>query len=115
MASIRQHGKEIAMLRVTDAAVTALKSVVLGGGEPLQQGDPAPAIRIEPAAAGDGRQALTLQPVMGPAPGDAPAQAADIDVFVAPEVAGALDAATLDVRATPEGPEIFLREQADEA
>ena len=98
------------MLRVTDAAVTALKSVVLGG-ESLQQGDPAPAIRIEPAAAGDGRQALTVQPVTGPAPGDAPAQAVDIDVYVAPEVADALEAATLDVRATPDGPEIFLSEE----
>jgi hypothetical protein len=100
------------MLQVTDAAVTMLKSEVLHEGEPMQQPDPATAIRIRPTVANDGRQTITLQPVMGPEPGDAPTEATDLDVFVAPELADPLDAAVLDVEATPEGPEIILREQS---
>jgi hypothetical protein len=100
------------MLQVTDAAVTMLKSEVLHEGGPMQQPDPATAIRIRPTVANDGRQTITLQPVMGPEPGDAPTEATDLDVFVAPELADPLDAAVLDVEATPEGPEIILREQS---
>ena len=103
------------MLRVTDAAVTVLKSSVLGGGEPLQRGDSAPAVRIEPASAGDGRQALTVQPVMGPEPGDVPTEATDLDVFVAPEVAEPLDSAILDVQTTPEGPQMILLQRSNES
>lgn len=101
------------MLQVTDAAVSVLKSEVLHEGEPMQQPDPATAIRIRSTVANDGRQTITLQPVTGPEPGDAPTEATDLDVFVAPELADPLDAAVLDVEATPEGPEIILREQSD--
>lgn len=104
------------MLQVTDAAVSVLKNEVLREGEPMQQPDPARAVRIRPAAVtDDGRQTITLQPVTGPEPGDAPAEATDLDVFVAPELADPLDAAVLDVEATPEGPEIILREQSDQS
>jgi len=103
------------MLRVTDAAVTVLKSSVLGIGEPLQQADPAPAVRIEPASAGNGRQALTVQPAMGPQPGDAPTEATDLDVFVAPELAEPLDSAILDVQATPDGPQMILLQRSNES
>jgi hypothetical protein len=103
------------MLQVTDAAVSVLKSEVLREGEPMQQGEPATAVRIRPAVTDDGRQTLTLQPVTGPEPGDAPTEATDLDVFVAPELAGPLDSAVLDVEPTPEGPEIILREQSDQS
>jgi hypothetical protein len=43
-----------------------------------------------------------------------PTEATDLDVFVAPEVAPALDSAILDARSTLEGPEIILREQPDQ-
>jgi hypothetical protein len=52
---------------------------------------------------------------MGPEPGDAPAEATDLDVFVAAELADPLDSAILDVQPTPEGPEIILREQSDQS
>ena len=98
------------MLQVTDAAVSVLKSAILQEGEP-QLGEPATAIRIRPVADNDGRQTLTLQPVAGPEPGDAPAESPDLDVFVAPELAGPLDSSILDAHVTPEGPEILLRDQ----
>jgi hypothetical protein len=103
------------MLQVTDAAVSMLKTEVLREGEPMQQPHPARAVRIRSTVANDGRQTLTLQPVTGPEPGDAPAEAADLEVFVAPEVAAPLDSAILDVQPTPEGPEIILREQSDQS
>lgn len=100
------------MLQVTDAAVSVLKREVLGESE-LVQPDPATAIRIRPDVVEDGRRTITLAPVMGPEPGDAPAEAMDLDVFVAPELAGPLDSAVLDVEPTPEGPEMVLRERTD--
>ena len=54
------------MLQVTDAAVSVLKSEVLREGEPMLEQEPATAVRIRTAVTDDGRQALTLQPVMGP-------------------------------------------------
>jgi hypothetical protein len=99
------------MLQVTDVAVSVLKSEVLHEGEP-SEGMSATAIRIRPAATDNGRQTLTLQPVTGPEPGDAPAEATDLDVFVAPELAGPLDSSVLDAQVTPEGPEIVLRQKS---
>ena len=106
-------GKEIAMLQVTDAAVSVLKSAILHEGE-SQLGEVATAIRIRPVVTDNGRPSLSLQPVAGPEPGDAPAESADLDVFVAPELAGPLDSSILDAQVTPEGPEILLRDQAQE-
>ena len=100
------------MLQVTDAAVSVLKSAVLHEGEPSQQPEPAKAVRIRSAVKDDGRQSLMLQPVMGPEPGDEPSEATDLDVFVAPEIAGQLGSAVLDVEPTPMGPEMILREQS---
>jgi hypothetical protein len=50
---------------------------------------------------------------MGPEPGDEPTEATDLDVFVAPELAGQLGSAILDVKPTPRGPEMILREQSE--
>jgi hypothetical protein len=102
------------MLQVTDAAVSVLKGEVLHEGDPAAQGESATAVRLRPAVTDDGRQTITLQPVMGPEPGDAPTEAANLDVFVAPELAGPLDSGILDAEATPEGPELILQEQSDQ-
>jgi hypothetical protein len=51
---------------------------------------------------------------MGPQPGDAPAKAADLDVFVASELAGPLDSSVLHAHVTSESTEIILREQPEQ-
>ena len=101
------------MLQVTDAAVSVLRSEVLHEGASAQLDEPATAVRLLSAVSEEGRQTITLQPVTGPEPGDAPTEAANLDVFVAPELAGPLDAGILDAEATPEGPELILRDQSD--
>jgi hypothetical protein len=101
------------MLQVTDAAVSVLRSEVLHEGESAQLDEPATAVRLLSAVTEEGRQTITLQPVTGPEPGDAPTEAANLDVFVAPELAGPLDVGILDAEATPEGPELILRDQSD--
>ena len=102
------------MLQITDAAVSVLKSEVLREGDPQMQRTSTTAVRIRPSVTGDGRQTIALQPVAGPEPGDVSTDAENLDVFVAPELAGPLDAAVLDVEATPEGPEIVLRDQPEQ-
>jgi len=102
------------MLQVTDAAVSVLKGELLHEGDSAAQGESATAVRLRPAVTDDGRQTITLQPVMGPVPGDAPTEAANLDVFVATEMSGPLDSGILDAKATPEGPELILREQSDQ-
>ena len=101
------------MLQVTDAAVSVLKTAVLHEGEQSQQPETPTAVRIRPAVMDDGGPTLTLQPVTGPEPGDEPTEATDLDVFVAPELAGQLGSAVLDVEPTPEGPEMVLRPQSE--
>ncbi|MFB3739780.1 MAG: hypothetical protein ACE14W_12570 [Candidatus Velamenicoccus archaeovorus] len=98
------------MLRVTDAAVAVLKRDVLEASQ-APQDEPATAVRLRLVATDDGRQGITLQPVAGPQPGDAPAQADELDVFVAPELAGPLDTGILDVQTSAEGPELVLRDR----
>ena len=103
------------MLQVTDAAVSVLRSEVLHEGDPEMQSASATAVRIRPGVTGDGRQTMILQPVAGPEPGDVSTEAGNLDVFVAPELAGPLDSGILDAEATPEGPELVLREQSDQS
>lgn len=73
----------------------------------------AKAIRIQASDTKDGQQAITFQPVEGPQAGDAATEASDLDVFVAPELADPLESAVLDARETPQGAQMFLRDQAD--
>ena len=98
------------MLQVSDAAVSVLKREILHEGDPLQE-ETATAVRLQTAVTSDGQQALSIQPVSGPLTGDVPTEAEDLDVFVAAELAVPLDAAVLDARETPEGSQLFLREQ----
>jgi Fe-S cluster assembly iron-binding protein IscA len=104
------RGKEFAMLQVTDAAVSVLKSAILQESQ-SRDGERAMAIRIKSTATDDGRRALGLEAVRGPEPGDAPAESSDLDVFVAPELATPLDHSILDAQTTAEGSEILLRDQ----
>ena len=97
------------MLQVTNAAASVLSEMLQ---EHQPQGEPATVIRIRPVANEDGRQSITLQPVPRAEPGDVPTEAENLDVFVAPELAGALEAGVLDVETTPQGPELILREQS---
>lgn len=94
------------MLQITEAAVSAFKEVM------ETEGSVGRAIRIALAPTPEGGSGIVFQAVDGPEPGDAPTEAKDIDFFVAPELARALDAAVLDARPTEGGTELFLRPQA---
>jgi hypothetical protein len=113
VASVPDRGKEILMLQVTDAAVSVFKKAVLHEGESPAPETTARAIRIQAGATQDGQQAITFQAVEGPEAGDAAGEASDLDVFVAPELAAPLESAVLDVRETPQGAQVFLRDQAE--
>ncbi len=95
------------MLQVTDAAVSVFKEFLASteGG----------AIRIEPVQGPGGETGITFTAVTQGRTGDAGAEATDLDVFVAPELASSLDDAILDARSTDRGPELFLRAQARRA
>jgi Fe-S cluster assembly iron-binding protein IscA len=82
-------------------------------GESPVPGTTARAIRIQPGATQDGQQAITFQAVEGPQAGDATTEASDLEVFVAPELADPLESAVLDARETPQGAQMFLRDQAE--
>jgi hypothetical protein len=97
------------MLQVSDSAVSVLKREVLHETDPLTESTGA--VRLQTAVTSDGQQALSIQPVPGPQPGDAPTEAEGLDVFVAEEIAAPLESAVLDARETPSGTELFLREQ----
>jgi Fe-S cluster assembly iron-binding protein IscA len=101
------------MLQVSDAAVSVLKQEILREGDPLQEDESKTAVRLQTAAASDGQQALSIQPVSGPLSGDAATEAEGLEVFVAPDIAAPLESAVLDARETPEGPQLFLREQSE--
>lgn len=101
------------MLQVTDAAVSIFKEALQQlGGSPAEQTPPT-AIRLEAGFAQDGQQAIRIKAVAGPQAGDAPTEASDLEVFVAPELATPLEFAVLDARETPQGAQVFLRDQAE--
>jgi Fe-S cluster assembly iron-binding protein IscA len=91
------------MLQVTDAAASVFRAMLQ-----LEEVSGS-AVRLMPTAAPQGMVGVTMQPVEGPAPDDTPAEAAGVDVYVAPELAEPLAASTLDARDTAEGPELFIR------
>jgi Fe-S cluster assembly iron-binding protein IscA len=113
VASVPDRGKEILMLQVTDAAVSVFKRALLHEGESPAPETTVRAVRIQPGATQDGQQAITFQAVEGPEAGDAASEASDLDVFVAPELAAPLESAVLDARETPQGAQVFLRDQAE--
>jgi Fe-S cluster assembly iron-binding protein IscA len=90
------------MLQVTDAAVSVFKELLgpAGAGQ---------AIRIEPVEGPGGETAISFSTIPEPREGDAPSQARDLEIYVAPELAPGLEDAVLDARTTEAGPELFLR------
>jgi Fe-S cluster assembly iron-binding protein IscA len=101
------------MLQVTDAAVSVIKKALLPEGASPAPEAAARAIRIQAGATQDGQQAITFKPVDEPEAGDAAGEASDLDVFVAPELAAPLESAVLDAHETPQGAQVFLRDQAE--
>ena len=101
------------MLQVTDAAVSVFKKALLPEGASQAPEAAARAIRVQAGATPDGQQAITFTAVDGPQAGDAASEASDLDVFVAPELAAPLESAVLDARETPQGAQVFLRDQAE--
>jgi Fe-S cluster assembly iron-binding protein IscA len=101
------------MLQVTDAAVSVFKKALLPESASQAPEAAARAIRVQTGATQDGQQAITFTAVDGPQAGDAASEASDLDVFVAPELAEPLESAVLDARETPQGAQVFLRDQAE--
>lgn len=97
------------MLQVTDAAVSVFQEILqredVSGG----------AIRLAPVTGPTGESEIGIQTVEGPRVGDAPTEAADLDVFVAEDLARPLDAAVLDAEETEKGgTKLVIRPQSVE-
>jgi Fe-S cluster assembly iron-binding protein IscA len=96
------------MLQVTEAAVSVFKEVLqreeVSGG----------AIRLAPVTGPTGESEIGIQTVEGPREGDATAESAGLEVFVAEGLAQPLDAAVLDAQETEAGAKLVLRAQSGE-
>ena len=97
------------MLEITDAAENAIRLLRQGSDLPEST-----ALRIAPIPSSDGGLAIGLAFTDGPEDGDHEVSAKpDFSVYVAPELAGAFERATLEATADEEGVELELRTQAD--
>jgi Fe-S cluster assembly iron-binding protein IscA len=96
------------MLQVTEAAVSVFQEILqreeVSGG----------AIRLAPVTGPTGESEIGIQTVEGPRQGDAPTEAAHLDVFVAEDLAQPLDAAVLDAEETEGGTKLVLRPRSVE-
>lgn len=94
------------MLTLTDQAVTAIRNLTTRPGLPAETG-----LRIAPEDGDAGGLALSLSD--GPQAGDQVIEEADVQVYVQPEVAAALDDRALDARVGEDGEVSFsLQHQA---
>ena len=89
------------MLTLTDQAVAAIRNLTTRPGLPAQTG-----LRIAPGEADSGGLALSL--AEGPQAGDQVIQETDVNVFVEPEAAAALDDKELDAQVNEDGEVSFL-------
>jgi iron-sulfur cluster assembly protein len=89
------------MLTLTDQAVDAIRGLTTRPGLSEQTG-----LRIAPGEADTGGLALSLSD--GPQAGDQVIEEADVQVFVQPEAAAALDAKSLDAPVGEDGEVSFL-------
>jgi len=89
------------MLTLSDQAVTAIRSLTTRPGLPAQTG-----LRIAPAEADSGGLSLSLSD--GPQAGDRVIEETDVQVFVQPEAAAALDDKELDAQVSENGEVSFL-------
>jgi len=94
------------MLQITDMAASAFRDIL---AQDEVQGQ---AIRLVPEMRSDGQSGISLEAIEEPAPADAQAEARDVRVVVAPELASTLDDAVLDAKPTQQGPEFFIRSQS---
>jgi Fe-S cluster assembly iron-binding protein IscA len=89
------------VLTLTDQAVSAIRNLTTRPGLPAQSG-----LRIAPGEADTGGLALSL--AEGPQPGDRVIEEADVQVFLQPEAAAALDGQSLDAQINEDGEVSFL-------
>jgi iron-sulfur cluster assembly protein len=89
------------MLTLTDQAVSAIRSLTTRPGLPEQTG-----LRIAPGEADSGGLSLSLSD--GPQAGDRVIEETDVQVFVEPEAAAALDDKELDAQVSENGEVSFL-------
>jgi Fe-S cluster assembly iron-binding protein IscA len=98
------------MLQVTDSAVSVLEQARADQQVPESFG-----IRVFARTGNDGQAALALAFAEEPAEGDQVTEHSGTEVYVAPEVAEPLAEHALDVEDTPEGPQLTLVPQDDQA
>jgi iron-sulfur cluster assembly protein len=91
------------MLTLTDQAVDAIRGLTTRPGLSEQTG-----LRIAPGEADTGGLALALSLSDGPQAGDQVIEEADVQVFVQPEAAAALDDKSLDAQVGEDGEVSFL-------
>jgi iron-sulfur cluster assembly protein len=89
------------MLTLTDHAVAAIRSLTTRPGLPAQTG-----LRIAPGEADSGGLSLSLSD--GPQSGDRVIEETDVQVFVQPDAAAALDDKELDAQVSEDGEVSFL-------
>jgi len=89
------------MLTLTDQAVAAIRNLTTRPGLPAQTG-----LRIAPGEADTGGLALSLSD--GPQAGDRVIEETDVQVFLEPEAADALDDKELDAQISEDGEVSFL-------
>ncbi len=89
------------MLTLTDQAIAAIRNLTTRPGLPAQTG-----LRIAPGEADTGGLSLSLSD--GPQAGDRVIEETDVQVFVQPDAADALDDKELDARVGEDGEVAFL-------
>jgi Fe-S cluster assembly iron-binding protein IscA len=89
------------MLTLTDQAVSAIRNLTTRPGLPAQTG-----LRIAPGEADTGGLALSLSD--GPQAGDKVVEETDVQVYIQPEAAAALDDKELDAQVGEDGEVAFL-------
>lgn len=89
------------MLTLTDQAVDAIRDLTTRPGLPPETG-----LRIAPQDGGTGELALSLAD--GPEAGDRVIEEADVQVFLQPDAAAALDDKALDAQVNEDGEVSFL-------
>ena len=98
------------MLQVTDSAVSALQETREAQEVPESYG-----VRVFANQGESGEPTLALAFAEEPAEGDQVTEQAGTEIYVAPELAEPLADSKLDVEDTPDGPQLALVPQGDEA
>ena len=91
------------MLTLTDQAVAAIRNLTARPGLPAQTG-----LRIAPGEADTGGLSLSLSLSDGPQAGDQVIEETDVQVFLQPETADALEDKELDAQIGEDGEVAFL-------